>query len=64
MYEVIYKDVILFKSNTKQEALNTILDYAAKNELTFDTKVKIFGRIELTFYDANNNYYTYTIIKE
>lgn len=63
MYIVIYKDAILFKSDTKQKALNTILDYATKRGLTFDKRVNIFGRISLIFYDANN-YYTYTIIKE
>lgn len=63
MYVVIYKDAILFKSNTKQEALNTILDYVTKRGLTFDTRIDIFGRTNLLFYDVNN-YYTYTIIKE
>lgn len=63
MYKVIYKDVVLFKSNTKQEALNAILDYATKRELIFYKRIDIFGRTVLSFYDDNKDYF-YTIIKE
>lgn len=63
MYKIIYKDVVLFHTSNKNEAIDAILTYATKRGLTFDKKIKIFGRIKLVFYDANN-YYTYTIIRK
>ena len=63
MYEVIYKDVVLFRASNKNEAKDAIITYVTKRGLTFDKEIKIFGRINLLFYDVNN-YYTYTIIKE
>ena len=63
MYLAIYKDVILFKTNTKQEAINAIMAYAEKCGKTFDSQHKIFGRTNLLFYDVNG-YYNYVIIKE
>lgn len=63
MYQVIYKDVILFTSPTKQQAIDAITTYAQKYGATFDSKTKIFGRTILNFHD-DENYYTYTIIKE
>lgn len=62
MYQVIYKDVILFTSPTKEQAIDAITTYAQKRGETFDRKIKIFGRTHLIFYDAND-YYTYIIIK-
>ncbi len=63
MYKIIYKNVVLFHASDINEALNAILTYATKRGLTFDKKIKFFGRIYLIFYDVNN-YYTYTIIRE
>lgn len=63
MYQVIYKDVVLFTSPTKQQAIDAITIYATKRRIIFDTKTKIFGRTILNFHD-DENYYTYTIIKE
>ena len=63
MYLVMYKDTILFKTNTKQEAINEVMAYAEKYGKTFDSQHKIFGRTNLLFYDVND-YYNYVIIKE
>ena len=62
MYQVIYKDVILFTSPTKQQAIDAITTYVTKRGAIFDTQTKIFGRTILNFHD-DENYYTYTIIK-
>ena len=62
MYQVIYKDVVLFTSTTKQQAIDAVTIYATKRGAIFDTKTKIFGRTILNFHD-DENYYTYTIIK-
>lgn len=63
MYQVIYKDVVLFTCLTKQQAIDAITIYTTKRGEIFDTKTKIFGRTILNFHD-DENYYTYTIIKE
>jgi len=64
MYSVIYKDVVLFHSSSKESAIIAIKEYVEKRGMTLQTETRLYGRINLFFFDKNKNCYTYTIIKD
>ena len=64
MYSVIYKDVVLFHSFSKESAIIAIKEYVEKRGMTLQTETRLYGRINLFFFDKNKNCYTYTIIKD
>ena len=61
MYIVVYKDCVLHKSETRNEALAWLKDYT--KDLFFWCQTEHRGRTDIVFYDGDDTYYGYAIIK-
>lgn len=64
-YSVLYKDCVLYSTTSLLDACHFVINYAAERKLEFWVQEKLYGgRIHYTYYDKNDNYYTFTIIKD
>ncbi len=65
MFEVIYKDVLLYTTNSKADAFKYLFMEAAKRSMEFHQEIYRYGRIDFIFYHINdeNEFEVLTIIK-
>lgn len=65
MFEVIYKDVMLYTTNSIEDASKYLFMEAAKRSLIFHQGISRYGRIDFIFYYANDEdkFDIFTIIK-
>lgn len=65
MFEVIYKDVMLYTTNSKAVAFEHLFREAAKHSLKFYQEISRYERIDFIFYHADdeNKFEVFTIIK-
>ena len=65
MFEVIYKDTVLYATNSEKQARAHIFIEAEKRSMKFFQGISRYGRIDFLFYraDDENEFDVYTIIK-
>lgn len=65
MFEVIYKDTVLYTTNSKRDARTHLFIETERRSMKFHQEISRYGRTDFIFYHADdeNEFDVYTIIK-